>query len=265
MARKNGNGKAALAAAEAALAESVGMGFEEVGKDNLQIPFIGMVQTGNPQLKKNAPEYIAEASPGDIFNSITNQVWDGDEGVVVLPVYFQMKYLEFIPWGQGGGFVGELSSNSTEVKNVIWDKENTLELLESGNELVRTAQHWVQIVHEDGALESAILPMKKTQLSKSRKWNSLMMTQKHNGKKIPPWCNTYVLRTAEDSNDKGGWYSWVITHKERIPIEDYLTSPLTVSGQELYNTIIAGGSQIVAPAPEAITDQALTLDDDVPF
>ena len=262
---KNGNGNAALAAAEAALAESVGMGFEEVGKDNLQIPFISMVQTGNPQLKKNAPEYIAEASPGDIFNSITNQVWDGDEGITVLPVYFQMKYLEWIPLDNGGGFVGELSPDSTEVKNAVWDKKNAFERLESGNELIRTAQHWVQIVHEDGSLESAILSMKKTQIQRSKKWNSLMFTQKHNGKLMPPWCNTYVLRTAEDSNDKGSWYSWVITHKERIPIEDYLTSPLTVSGQEMYSTIKAGGLQIAAPAPEAITDQVLTLDDDVPF
>ena len=262
---KNGNGNAALAAAEAALAESVGMGFEEVGKDNLQIPFVSMVQTGNPQLKKNAPEYIAEASPGDIFNSITNQVWDGDEGITVLPVYFQMKYLEWIPLNNGGGLVGELSPDSMEVKNAVWDKENAFELLESGNELVRTAQHWVQIVHEDGSLESAIIPMKKTALSKSRKWNSLMFTQKHNGKKMPPWCNTYVLRTAEDSKDKASWYSWVITHKERIPIEDYLTSPLTVSGQEMYKTIPAGGLQIAAPALEAITNQVLTLDDDVPF
>jgi hypothetical protein len=260
---KNGNGKAALAAAEEAFAEDAGMGYEEVDKEHLQIPFIRPLQALSPQLKKNDPAFISGASQGNIFNTVTNQVWDGDEGVVVLPVYFQMKYLEFVPRMQGGGFVSELSPDSAEVRNAVRDRDSGMTLLANGNELVNSAQHWVQLVHDDGALESAIIDMKKTQLSRSRRWNSLMMSQNHNGQRMPPWCNTYLLRTVEDGNDKGSWYSWVITQKDRTPIEEYATSPLTISAKELHSTIKAGALQIAPPSPEV--SAGITLDDDAPF
>ena len=73
---KNGNGKAALAAAEAAFEADSGMGFEEVDKDDFQIPFVRILQALSPQLKKSDASYIEGASQGDIFNTVTHQVWD---------------------------------------------------------------------------------------------------------------------------------------------------------------------------------------------
>ena len=193
-----------------------GSGFEEVTSSDIQIPFIRIIQALSPQLKKTDPSFIEGASQGDIFNTVTKTLWNGEEGILVIPSYFQQKLLEFIPRNQGGGFVGELSPESEDVRKAVRDQDSGLELLENGNELVRTAQHYVKIVHEDGTLESAIVDMKKTQLKKSRQWNSIMLMQKHNGASLPSFANVYRLKSVEDGNDKGSWHSWTVNHEQQV-------------------------------------------------
>ena len=194
----------------------VGSGFEEVTSSDIQIPFIRIIQALSPQLKKTDPSFIEGASQGDIFNTVTKKLWNGEEGILVIPSYFQQKLLEFIPRNQGGGFVGELSPESEDVRKAVRDQDSGLELLEYGNELVRSAQHYVKIVHEDGTLESAIVDMKKTQLKKSRQWNSIMLMQKHNGASLPSFANVYRLKSVEDGNDKGSWHSWTVNHERQV-------------------------------------------------
>ena len=54
-----------------AFLENANMGMEEVGKDDLQMPFIRAIQPLSPQIKKNDSEFIEGASAGDIFNTVT--------------------------------------------------------------------------------------------------------------------------------------------------------------------------------------------------
>ena len=197
------------------MSKDSGGGFEEVTSSDVQIPFIRVIQALSPQIKKSDSAFIKGASQGDIFNTVTKQFWSAEEGILVIPIHFQMKFLEFVPRDQGGGFVGELNPASEEVKKAKKiDKNSSIELLENDNELVRTAQHYVKIVHEDGTLENAIVDMKKTQLKKSRQWMSIMMMQKHNGKTLPSFSQVYRLKTVEESNDKGNWYTWSVQHEK---------------------------------------------------
>jgi hypothetical protein len=244
---------------EEAFEADIGVGFEEVTSSDLQIPFVRIIQALSPQLKKNDAAFIAGASQGDIFNTVTNKVWGAEDGVLVLPVFFAMKFLEFVPRNQGGGFLGEFSADSNEVRTAVRDKDSGMELLTNGNELVRSAQHYIKIVHEDGNLENAIVDMKKTQLKKSRLWLSMMMMQKHNGKTLPSFANTYRLKSVEDGNDKGSWGSWNISLEGRVSsLEAYNDA------KELHGSISRGELQLAPPAQdtEVITDQS---SEDIPF
>ena len=82
-----------------AFESDVGSGFEEVTSSDIQIPFLRLIQALSPQLKKSDAGYIEGASSGDIFNTVTKKTWDGEKGVVVIPVFFQLKLLEFISNG----------------------------------------------------------------------------------------------------------------------------------------------------------------------
>lgn len=234
------------------MAKDSGGGFEEVSSSDVQIPFIRVIQAMSPQIKKTDSAFIKGAGQGDIFNTVTKKFWSADEGILVIPTYFQQKLLEFVPRTQGGGFVGELSGSSDEVKKAQRDKETGMELLENGNELVRTAQHYVKIVHEDGTLENAIVDMKKTQLKKSRQWMSIMMMQKHNGKTLPSFSQIYKLKTIEEGNDKGSWYSWIIEHEKMVDKIEYYNDAKSL------HTSIKDGELTALPPTDANKD-------DVPF
>ena len=247
-------------ALQEAFANDSGAGFEDVNSSDIQIPRLGIIQAGSPQLKKKEELlFIKGASLGDIFNSVTKQYWVGDKGVVVIPVHFQRKLNEWVPRHLGGGFVQEHSKGSVEEANAVRDKDTGMEMLESGNELVRTATHYVKIVYEDGSLESATLDMKKTQLKKSRDWLSLMLRQKHDGATLPSFANMYRLKTVEESNDKGSWYSYSISLEGPVPsLEAYKEA------KEMHGSIGRGELRIAPPPEQLVVDQAVS-DDSIPF
>ena len=245
---------------EALFAEDTGKGFEEVTSNDIQIPFLRIIQQMSPQINKKEAGFIEGAAGGDVFNTVTNKHWDGDKGVVVIPVYFQMKLLEFVPRDQGGGFSGELSATSEEVRTAERDQATGMELLTNGNELVRTAQHYIKIVHEDGTLENAIVEMKKTQLKKSRLWMSMMTMQKHNSKTLPSYACTYRLKTVEDGNDKGNWNTWSISHEGMVPSVDAYNDC-----KELHTNVSSGSLQIAPPPREELLASPITKDEDIPF
>jgi len=62
---------------------------------------------------------------------------------------------------------------------------------------------------------TALISMKSTQLKVSRKWNSMMMGIKMQGKNglftPPTYSHIYKLSTTQMSNDKGTWFGWDVS------------------------------------------------------
>jgi hypothetical protein len=69
---------------------------------------------------------------------------------------------------------------------------------------------------------TALISMKATQLKISRKWNSMMMGIKMQGKNglftPPTYSHIYKLKTVQQSNDKGTWFGWDVSKVG--PIQD---------------------------------------------
>ena len=67
--------------------------------------------------------------------------------------------------------------------------------------------------------------MKVSGLSKSRKWNSLVLSAKvKNGEQVinpPSWYFTYNLRTKPQTNEKGDWYGWDISRSNPVTPDIY--------------------------------------------
>ena len=78
---------------EKAFAEDAGVGFEGVTSSDLQIPFLRILQAMSPQLKKSSPAFLEGAKMGDIFNTVTNKLWTGDEGAVRLALPCEIQTL----------------------------------------------------------------------------------------------------------------------------------------------------------------------------
>ena len=110
---------------------SAGQGMENIGVEDMQIPFLRILQPLSPQLIKNDPKFIKGASAGDIFNTVTGQYWDADEGVTIIPCAYEMKYLEFQLRESGGGFLGEIDPKSPDIRQA--QRMGSQELLPSGS------------------------------------------------------------------------------------------------------------------------------------
>ena len=179
----------------------------------MQIPFIRVLQALSPQLNKNKPEFIKGASNGDIYNTVTAEYWAGGDGITVIPVYQETKYLEFVPRTQGGGYKGERHPSDPDLQST--HREGSKELLPYGNELVKSDQHFCLILADDGSYQPAIIDMKATALKVSRRWKTQIAMQKvksPKGQMITPalYATMWKLAAVEESNDQGSWYNWSV-------------------------------------------------------
>jgi hypothetical protein len=199
------------------LEADAGQGSEMVSQDDLALPFLKVLSQLSPEL-----ESVEGAKAGMIFNTVSGKLYDGQKGVVVVPAFYERKFIEWAPRGSGSGApINMYSATSNILEKTFKKPGDSKDYLESGNYIESTAQHYV-IVSDDEGTHPALVVMKSTQLKKSRKWNSMIMSVKllnKEGKPFNPasFAFAYRLFTSKESNDKGTWYGWEV---ERIGLAD---------------------------------------------
>jgi hypothetical protein len=261
--------KAVAAKAEAGLPSAdildIFAGHEGEGLDydtsDLQIPFIRIIQAMSPQVKKSDPSFIAGASQGDVFNTVTGQFWPSEEGITVIPCYQETKYLKWRPREQGGGFLGELSKDDPDLSRT--QRSGAKEILPDGNELVKSDQHYVLVVDEDGIPGFGIVDMKSSALKVSRRWKTQlkMLTVRHpkTGElKSPPLFGTqWKLSVVEESNDQGSWFNWAVSNDGYVQDKELLDAAMNFR-----KSIMAGEAKAVA---EDVADTHHAETEEAPF
>ena len=93
------------------------------------------------------------------------------------------------------------------------------QILPNGNHIVQTAYHYVLILTNAG-YQNAVISMSSSQLKKSRRWNSLMLSQKIKGPSgmftPPTYAFTYKISSVSESNDRGSWFGFSIEKGEQV-------------------------------------------------
>ena len=201
---------------------SGGTGLEDTDSGDYAIPFVRVLQSGSPQLKKNHAKYIEGASQGMLFNTVSSAVYDGDEGILVIPCAYTKKYIEWVPRDAGGGIVN--SEHTVDILKSATQNEKKKYLLANGNEVQETAQYFAIIVNNEEEPEEALLSFTSSQLSFSRRWNSMLKTSRVKNSAgdmvlAPMFANVYRIKTVEQSNDLGSWYGFTVEKEKPTPIE----------------------------------------------
>lgn len=231
----------------------------------MQIPFLRVIQALSPQLSKKKPEYIEGAEMGDLFNTVTNELWKGEEGVVVVPCFQTTKYLEFVPRDQGGGFKGEIPANAPMLQQA--NRQGSKEILPNGNELVKSDQHYCLLLSDDGSYQPIVVDMKSTQLKVSRRWKTQIMMQKithpETGQMITPpvYFTMWRLTTTEESNDQGDWANY------KVEKEGFVTDRNIFQEAKTFRNSVAAGEVKAAPEQGEYSQSSSStiLDEDIPF
>ena len=188
-------------------------GFQTMSQDDLALPFLKVLGQLSPEVNTRHAKHIKGAEPGMILNTVTNELHDGAKGIQVIPCFYKREYVEWKDRGESmGAPVGVHAANSDVVSSAKRDNMNK-DRLPNGNYLENTANHFVILLGSSPT--TALLSMKATQLKVSRKWNSMMMGIKMQGKNglftPPTYSHIYNLKTVQMSNDKGTWFGWDVS------------------------------------------------------
>jgi hypothetical protein len=191
----------------------------------MQIPFVRILQSPALQQDAKKPELSEGGLEGDIYNTVTGQIWAGDTGLVIIPCYQTTKYLEVVRHESGCGSWREIRSNDPILQHAT--RKGSKEILPTGNQLVRSDYHFGLILDEEGMVQPIAIEMKLNQLSVSRRWKTqiaaLRVRNPVTGTSItPPLATTmWHLTSIEETYEKSKFFNWSV---ERIG---------TVEGDEL--------------------------------
>jgi|TARA_R100000149_G_scaffold21471_1_gene8150 hypothetical protein len=236
--------------------EDAGIGLGQLGQEDVALPFLKVLSRQDPIL-----DDLDNAKAGDIYNTVTGQVWKGKEGISVVPCVYQRRYIEWAPRGTGTGAPINIFTPDDDRPKTERSSEDNREYVVDGqgSYLEETHQHFVVIIGDDGSMETALIAMKSTQLKKSRKWNSMVQSrtmQGKNGMFTPPrFSHVYALKTVSEENSKGSWHGWEISLNG--PVED---ANIYQSAKAFATSILAGEVNVKHQDESADVNS-----DDIPF
>ena len=186
-------------------------GTQNISQEDLALPFLKILGQLSPEVNKRDGKYVEGAEPGKIINTVTNALYDT---INVIPVFYKRQYIEWQDRGTtGSGAPVAIHDANSDIVNQTTRGKDYKDRLPNGNYLDNTASHFVLTVGDNPS--TALISMKSTQLKVSRKWNSMMMGIKMQGKNglftPPTYSHIYKLSTTQMSNDKGTWFGWDVS------------------------------------------------------
>jgi|TARA_R110002072_G_scaffold54889_3_gene143541 hypothetical protein len=238
-------------------AADAGIGVNDLGSEDLAIPFIKVLQKMSDEL-----DDLEDAKAGDIYNTVTKEVVKGKDGVRLINCAYNLQYIEWEPRGTGTGAPHAIYGAGDEIPATERGDDNKDYVAGgSGRYLERTAQHYVLVVDEDGMTQQALLPMKSTQFKKSKQWNSAMrslkMKDSNGGLFTPPrFSHIWKLETVSEENKNGSWHGWQISK------DDVVKDPSVYAEAKLFAESIQAGQVNVKHVRE---EDKPSSDEDLPF
>jgi len=76
-------------------------GMEDVENSDILLPRLGLCQALSPQKRKNDKAYIEGLAEGQLFNSVTQEIYG--ETLELVPLFFFRNRIKYFPIDEGGG------------------------------------------------------------------------------------------------------------------------------------------------------------------
>lgn len=227
----------------------IGSGMEGADKESFAIPFLRVLQKISPQCDEADAAYVEGAKGGMLYNSVTNRLYDGKEGVIFLPCAFQRRFLQWAPRGTDGGFRGELlpeqvarmrdEGKLVELDGRLYVPDDKGEVSEKKSDrVVDTRSHFGLVVEED-SITQVLLTLASTQIKKSKQLMSILSAAEVKtaaGLVTPPtWMNQVRVTTVLESNDQGSW------HGVKFEPEGFVSSKDVYDAGKAFHEAISAG------------------------
>ena len=249
MAQPKANAVATKATAQAPMVSNMeqfaGAGAENITSKDVSLPFLKILTNNSPQVTQGDAKFISEARPGMVINSVLNKLYDGQTGFKAIPCFFKFEYVEWADRGTQNSVAPVTSYPAdSDIMTKTTRGEDRKDRLPNGNYIEPTHYHYVLMVDEnDQPTDTAVIVMKATQAKKSKKWNSMMLSQRRKGSKgmfqPPTWSQIYKLRTVLEKNSLGSWFGWEVDHNKDIPNDLLMNAAMS-----FYETCKKGNAKV---------------------
>ena len=175
-------------------------GSEDVGRDDVLIPRLALAQDGmSPQLKKAHESYIPGLQAGDLFNSVTGEIYGAK--VQVVPLVFFKNFIEFVPISAGGG-VKQMYNSMEEVppEKLQFTRNEKNESVSP--DVTEFKNRLSLLLHADGRQpELIVVSFKASGLKAAKKWNSLIKATN-----LPAFARSYILSVVNKVKGQQTWF-----------------------------------------------------------
>jgi hypothetical protein len=203
------------------------LGSENVEQDDLLIPRLCVAQSLSPQLKKSNEAYIPGLQLGDIFNSVTGEVYGNDE-VTVIPLFFFKNYITF----KKGGGVEAMYAHANDVPR----GELNFSTVNGESVPPKTTEfknRMCLIVRPNERPSPIVVSFKSSGIKAAKKWNSLI-----NSTNLPAFARTYKLVVAEKQDGQNSWYVFNVLPDIFVPADFFNQA------KEYFDQLSAGGYKV---------------------
>ena len=188
-------------------------GFENVKTSSLALPILKLLQNGSGEAQKRNQNYVEGAEPGMLLNTVTKKLYDGANGIEVIPCHYKLEYQEWADFGTGSGRPENIYDANSDILSKT-KNEMGKDRLDNGNYILTVGQHYV-LIRDGNSTENALISMSSSQGKVSRKWNSMMMSitlDGKNGPYTPPsFSHKYRLTSVLNSGKGNQWYGYNVT------------------------------------------------------
>ena len=188
-------------------------GFENVKTSSLAFPILKLLHNGSGEAQKRNQNYVEGAEPGMLLNTVTKKLYNGAEGIEVIPCHYKLEYQEWADFGTGSGRPENIYDANSDILSKT-KNEMGKDRLDNGNYILTVGQHYV-LIRDGNSTENALISMSSSQGKISRKWNSMMMSitlDGKNGPYTPPsFSHKYRLTSVLNSGKGNQWYGYNVT------------------------------------------------------
>lgn len=252
--------------------DDVGGGFENQTREDIAIPFLTILQALSPQVAKSTVE---GAKPGMLFNTVTEEITEAEDGIIFVPSITEHVFVEWVPRKEGGGFVALHALDSEAVAKAKDESEEFGKLKidrEGGglNDLVETFYVYGAVLDEDLEPDSmAVIAFTSSKIKIYKRWNTslrMFTIKTETGKVRPPlFAHTVRVSTKGESNSEGDFYNFTLSPANGKIVDSLLEpgSPALEAAKAVADMVKSG---IARAAHETIDGGAGdSSDDDIPF
>jgi hypothetical protein len=191
------------AAAIEFLRENAGQGRENVQSDEVRPPMLRLCQDGSPFRKKQESCYIEGLEAGNLFNNITQQVYDQPLPMIVVSY---LGHQNHITDSKGNILERDIPDSDPRTKPTTNERQEWVKPV---------AQKFMNyLVYLPETTEVVAMTFKSTQLKKAAQMNSLLATPLKIAGQIvgnpPSYARRLKVSTAVENGNGNSWFGYAI-------------------------------------------------------